>query len=745
MQGSIREKLKTVPLAALVATGTNVRKTPAERSAMDELKASILAHGIISSLSVRLEPPGEADRYGVVAGRRRHEALQELADDGKIQMSYPVPCRVLDGEQEMEISLAENVCRVAMQPLEQCDAFVKLLSLGATPEDIAERFGISTRTVEQRLRLTRIAPEVIADYKAGAMDLSTLSAFGNTSDQDRQREMWNRIRNNYHPNAAMVDRLLREQHVPATSSKAKYVGLEAYEAANGRIERNLFGDDEATYLIDVDLLDRLVTEKLQAKANALAKRWKWAEARIEFGWDDEHNLGRVEPIPGEYTEDEQAEVRKLSEEMDSVAERINGGGYAEGETEDGLRESYGTLERKLNALQRKVSRRSHFTPEQRRIAGCHVSLGHDGRCHVTYGLVRPEDVPKPAKGPHKPAAEEDGETHETPPADVVVVGPTGQPYTGTARERQRTKSALEKAGLNQSLGEDLRHVRLAIVRHHLAADPAAALDLLLYAVVGQERRHSHNQTLDASFTETSNVPMGRMGQGRAAFEAESPGIQLLAEVDDLPLAWRNQRSERARYEALKALPQADKMRLLAHLIARTLKPQLSLEEHADAAYEATVARLGIDFATEIRPTRGLFWNRLTKARILEIATEVLGADWAKAQAGKKKGELAQAMEDAFADGGTPDMTAAQKKAAARWTMPGFEAPASTAQPRRAKQPAATKRTAKANGAPKPDGDGAAATNGHGDGAPAVAKESATVPAFLKTGADRAADTAQATS
>ena len=503
MRNDMRTQNRTVPLAALVDGDANVRSTATSRDAMEELKASILAHQLIGRLAVR-EQPGESDRYGVVAGHRRYKALQELLEEKKIDASYPVPIRVLDGtDDDLEIALAENVCRVAMEPLDQCATFVRLIDGGAAIDEIATRFGISKRTVEQRLRLTNLAPDVIAAYKAGDINYETMSAFGNTTDHELQARTLERVQYAYAVTAKTVEAALRNEHVPATSAKARYIGLNAYEEAGGHVETNLFGDDDSTYLVDVELLDRLVMEKLQAKANALMKRWKWAEARLQFGYADTQGLGRVEPKAGEYTEKEQTELTLHESEMDRIAEIVNGGVDEDSEKTAELREEYGNHERAIATLQQKVQRRSQFSAAQRKIAGCHVSLGGDGRVSITYGLVRPEDVPQPApKTAAKKAATKAGTNGQAPetgqessdaPADnagtggeapveeVVVIGPRGATYGGApSGGKDREKTAVEKAGLNQALADDLRHVRVALVRHHLAKDPDAALDLLLF-------------------------------------------------------------------------------------------------------------------------------------------------------------------------------------------------------------------------------------------------------------------------
>ena len=117
-------------------------------------------------------------------------------------------------------------------------------------------------------------------------------------------------------------------------------------------------------------------------------------------------------------------------------------------------------------------------------------------------------------------------------------------------------------------------------------------------------------------------------------------------------AWRwtgwSLRDDNDAFAALRALPEADKRTLFAACVARTLKGQLAFEHGARPEFEATAARLGIGFARRVRPTAGLFWSRITKARMLGVARATLGEAWAQARAKLKKADLATYMEDAFA-------------------------------------------------------------------------------------------------
>jgi ParB family transcriptional regulator, chromosome partitioning protein len=87
------ETITTIPLTKLVAWNGNVRKTDAS-DGLQELTASIAAHGLLQSLIVREASRG---KFAVIAGQRRLLALSSLAESGAIERDMPVPCRVMNG------------------------------------------------------------------------------------------------------------------------------------------------------------------------------------------------------------------------------------------------------------------------------------------------------------------------------------------------------------------------------------------------------------------------------------------------------------------------------------------------------------------------------------------------------------------------------------------------------------------------------------------------------------------------
>ena len=165
-----------------------------------------------------------------------------------------------------EVSLAENSVRAAMHPADQVEAFRRLADAGSTAAAIAARFGVSERTVEKRLRLGNAAPVLLEAYRAGEIELDTLMAFAVTTDQARQNAVWAAVsQQGYRPGAWQIKRLLTEDRVSATCAIARFVGIEAYEAAGGRIDRDLFAeeDERGIWFDDPELLNKLAMDSLQ--------------------------------------------------------------------------------------------------------------------------------------------------------------------------------------------------------------------------------------------------------------------------------------------------------------------------------------------------------------------------------------------------------------------------------------------------------------------------------------------------
>jgi ParB family chromosome partitioning protein len=427
--------IQNIPLDKLVKSPRNVRKTPASEAAEAELRASIAAHGLQQNLVVA---PANGDGvHEVIAGGRRLAALKALRAEGKLPAECAVPCFIRT-ESAAEISLAENMVRQAMHPADQFEAFAALADAGETVPAIAGRFGVPEKLVRQRLKLGKVAAELLAAYRAEEMDLETLMAFTLTDDHRRQLAVWSQVRNDpYGVSHYTVRRLLTEKSIAAGSRLGRFVGAEAYEQAGGSMSRDLFSERDDGYFDDVKLVHKLALQKLETKARELEATWKWAKPMLEPDYGFVAEFARVHPrpisVPAEVTE----ELERLNQR---AAELMN---LDEDDSED-LEAEADQLAARREQLQQIVRRRTAYSDEDRKRAGCIVTIGHDGDFQVYEGLIPREEL----------SGDGDGVSGEEP-GGPLSGEPTAAPLSG--------EQAVRKAhGFSQVLIDDLKAHRL----HH---------------------------------------------------------------------------------------------------------------------------------------------------------------------------------------------------------------------------------------------------------------------------------------
>lgn len=407
-QVQVQYDVQLIPLDQLFPSPLNVRKTGGTR--IDSLAASIKARGLIHNLTVTPRPR-EAKRAGfeVVAGKRRLAALRLLAKRKELAANVPVDCRVVPREQATATSLTENVEREAMHPADQFDAFAKLVDEGKPAEDIAAEFGVSVDTVQKRLRLARVSPQVMRLYRVEELNLEQVMAFAFTDDHAAQEAL---LEGDARPSAWQIRRALTETAVCGDDPRARLVGRDAYVAAGGTIRRDLFGSDAADYFEDAALLDRLATEKLEKAAAKLRKQRPWVqvvagtldyETRAQFG-----KVPSVRQAPDAKTEKKLAQLRTRLAAAEQQAEAAEA--EADGDEDsppwmracakcEAIAEQIAQIERGLVAPD----------PDAAVLAGAVVALDHRGHVQVLDGLIRPEDKRAAAKAARKAGQDSDAD------------------------------------------------------------------------------------------------------------------------------------------------------------------------------------------------------------------------------------------------------------------------------------------------------------------------------------------------
>ena len=183
---------RDIPFNKLVLSQANVRRVKAGIS-IEELAEDIARRTLLQSLSVRAVADAEGQETGmfeVPAGGRRFRALELLVKQKRMAKTQPVPCVVREGGLGEEDSLAENVQRVALHPLDQFRAFQTLREKGLSEEEIAARFFVNPTVVKQRLKLAAVSDKLLDVYAEDGMTLEQLMAFTVTNDHARQEQVW---------------------------------------------------------------------------------------------------------------------------------------------------------------------------------------------------------------------------------------------------------------------------------------------------------------------------------------------------------------------------------------------------------------------------------------------------------------------------------------------------------------------------------------------------------------------------
>ena len=187
---------RDIPFNKLTLSQSNVRRhgtTASNRPektgvSIEELAEDIFRRTLLQSLSVRAVVNAEGEETGmfeVPAGGRRFRALELLVKQKRMAKTQLVPCIVRTRGLAEEDSLAENIQRQTLHPLDQFRAFQTLRAQGIGEEEIAARFFVSPPVVRQRLKLAAVSEKLLDIYAEDGMTLEQLMAFTVTNDHAR--------------------------------------------------------------------------------------------------------------------------------------------------------------------------------------------------------------------------------------------------------------------------------------------------------------------------------------------------------------------------------------------------------------------------------------------------------------------------------------------------------------------------------------------------------------------------------
>jgi ParB family chromosome partitioning protein len=649
---------RDIPFDKLLLSQSNVRRIKAGVS-VEELAEDIARRGLLQGLNVRavLDADGvETGMFEIPAGGRRFQALSLLVKQKRLAKTALIPCIVRDAASDIlaeDDSLAENMQRVALHPLDQFRAFVSLREKGQGEEAIAAAFFVTPQIVKQRLKLASVDPALLEVYAEDDMTLEQLMAFTVNPDHVRQVRVWDAVKNSWNKEPYAIRRMLTETSVRASDRRSVFVGIEAYEAAGGVVLRDLFQGDDGGWLEDPALLDCLVADKLQAEAQAIAADgWKWIEVSTDLPYGYSHGLRRLVGDPSPFSADEAAEHARLLTEYRALEEEYSG----QDEYPEEIDTRLGELESAMEAFEQ---RPLIFDTAEVGRAGVFVTLDRDGGLVAYRGYVRPEDEPREeavtnfGDEPDKEGQGADGSVSAdqlpvgTSAATVITSG--GQPFSAGLPDDE-DDGALKP--LPERLVMELTAHRTLALREAIGRSPEIALTLLLMKLVNDTFRSSG---ASGGCLEASVRPVYMSAQ--APDLKDSPVAKT---VDDRHAAWEADLplgDDAVLWDYLSALDQASRLALLAHCLSFGIN---ALHEKVNpygagisasgltrrmAQSEIVARAVDLDMvAAGWEPSVDGYLNRVPKARILEAVREAKGEGTAQLLDHLKKGEMATEAE-----------------------------------------------------------------------------------------------------
>jgi ParB/RepB/Spo0J family partition protein len=372
-----------VPLSALHPGGEIDSRSTGLKDGLKELAASIEAHGLILPLAVRDIGDGG---YQVVDGNRRLEALKMLAKRKKLAKDASIAVNVIEADdgKAREASLAANIVREPLHPVDQFEAFAALAAAGQTAAQIAGRFGITERHVRQRMALGALHPDIRAEWRKGKIDQHSAEAFTIARDTVEQKKAFEELKKKGHLYAHMIRSRLGANQDVAGALRA--IGLDAYRAAGGSVIEDLFGDNNV--IGDPDLVRRLYAEALKAECDRyLAQGWAFAldEATVTDAW----RWPKIE-LRDLANEAEQARIETIDARLDEISSAK--------EATDVERDEKQRLSAEREAIEAAIMARG-ASPEVRATAGILVSPRFDGPGFDAPIVRRPQDAAKPKAAP----------------------------------------------------------------------------------------------------------------------------------------------------------------------------------------------------------------------------------------------------------------------------------------------------------------------------------------------------------
>ena len=612
-----------IALRNLFLSKLNQRQTTDENDVSDLVASIRETQGPLQQLVV--VPAGKGEKrgtFGVVAGGRRLAALKKLAADPTItafSQDTEIDCKVITREEAVLASIAENTQRQELHPVEMFRAFQVLIDSGKSIEDTAAAFGVTPAVVRRYLKLASVAPELLELALQGDISIEQLMALSLCDDPAVQLAVWSNAPSYARSAEQLRSRITQDETRADRDRRMKYVGIDAYQQAGGRLRIDLFAD-HAGYIMDAAVLDALVVQKMADTAEAeRAAGWQHVVTVTDPQFSIHSDTMRVHAVRREPTDEEAEQLAALSKQMDRIETDLND--CEHDETAAALEKDYEAV----SAAIEKIENTLHdYSDQQKHAAGVILYLDANGVPQIAHGHVLTDD-------------------EDRCEALRALRRTTAEPAAGSA-------AAAPKAAHSERLTLQLSSHRSAVAQALVANDPRLAVIAALLSLVPRTFRtlaHQHtavgtlngSATTDQLRTHCPDADHAPAFNTLLAIEAQwRDRLVSVAESDD----------EQALLHWLAAQSQDDLLSLLSFCVASTI--DLTSRAEAKVPAKAFGALIGLDMRQWWKPTASSYFQHVSKTVIAEAVNEATGAPLAKADA-LKKAEAAALAETAVAGSG----------------------------------------------------------------------------------------------
>ena len=206
----VEDGVRQIAMDKIIAN-TYQPRSEFDQAALEELTASVQAHGVLQPVMVR---PRGGGRYELIAGERRFRAARQAG-----LTRIPAVIRQMTDEESLTVALIENIQREDLNAMEAARGYRQLLDqFGLTQVELARQLGKSQSTVAYALSLLRLPPEMQDSISSGQLSMEHGKVLLSVPSSERRHTLWSSILSE---GLTVIESRRRALEEPAVVSKSR--------------------------------------------------------------------------------------------------------------------------------------------------------------------------------------------------------------------------------------------------------------------------------------------------------------------------------------------------------------------------------------------------------------------------------------------------------------------------------------------------------------------------------------------